>query len=63
MHEEKNSNPKGTKAPNSDATSKETLDDLEKRERVPDSNSTASDKLPAPDGTFDEPEIKDSGPM
>jgi hypothetical protein len=64
MHEERNSNPKSTNAQNSDATNKETLDDLEKREQVSDSNSPSGDELPSPDGALDErDETKDAGPV
>lgn len=46
-----------------DATSKETLEDLEEKEKV---SSTDSDdaSLPSPDGTFDEEgELKDADPL
>jgi hypothetical protein len=51
----------------SDATSKETLADLEKNEKSSnsDSDGTAREsELPSPDGTLDEPdEIKEAGPV
>jgi hypothetical protein len=50
----------------SDATSDETLSDLEKTETDSDSSSTDTglDPGPAPDGAFDESdERKDAGPM
>jgi hypothetical protein len=52
----------------SDATSKETLDDLEKSEKLPDSKSERTpdeSKVPSPDGTIDESreQIDDAGPM
>jgi hypothetical protein len=53
-----------TQKPDADATSKETLGDVQESEK--DSGSTA-DKVesgPSPDGAFDESdEIKDAGPM
>ena len=45
-----------------DATSKETLEDLEKNEKMGSDKSDAS--LPSPDGTFDEPdELKNADPV
>ncbi|MGH9871461.1 MAG: hypothetical protein ACRD9S_03215 [Pyrinomonadaceae bacterium] len=50
--------------PDSSATSKETLEDLEKDEEVSDSENAEHDSSPSPDGELDEPdEIKDAGPM
>jgi hypothetical protein len=47
----------------SDATSKETLEDLEKNEKKSDPESDES-QTPSPDGVFDESdETKDAGPM
>jgi len=47
----------------SDATSKETLEDLEKNEKSSDSESDES-HTPSPDGAFDEPdESRETGPM
>ena len=39
-----------------DATSKETLEDLEEKEKVTD--ETDDSNLPSPDGAFDEPQEK-----
>ena len=39
-----------------DATSKETLEDLEENEKVTDEPDES--KLPSPDGAFDEPQQK-----
>jgi hypothetical protein len=51
-------------ATNSDATSKETLEDLEKSESDIDPNGSVSNSGPSPDGAIDErDEIKDAGPM
>jgi hypothetical protein len=48
----------------SEATSDETLSDLEQTEKVTDPSSSKSDPGPSPDGLLDEPdEIKDAGPM
>ncbi|HYJ87410.1 MAG TPA: hypothetical protein VEW46_15215 [Pyrinomonadaceae bacterium] len=48
----------------SDATSKETLDDLEETEADVDSGSSKPDPGPSPDGAVDESgEIEDAGPM
>jgi hypothetical protein len=48
----------------SEATSKETLNDLEEAEADVDSGSSKPDPGPSPDGTIDESgEIKDAGPM
>ena len=45
-----------------DATSKETLEDLEENEKVTDKPDKS--KLPSPDGAFDEPkEQRDADPM
>ena len=45
-----------------DATSKETLEDLEKNEKSAADNPDAN--LPSPDGTFDEPdELKKADPV
>ena len=50
-----------------EATSKETLEDLERSEEIPDSKLDRSEKStgPAPDGTTDERrnERDDAGPM
>ncbi|MEP6819003.1 MAG: hypothetical protein ABJA18_05675 [bacterium] len=63
MQDSKNRKPDDAAAARSDATSKETLGDLEKNE-VSDSESPASDPGPSPDGALDEPdEIKDAGPI
>ena len=44
-----------------DATSKETLEDLEEKEKVTDDTDST---LPSPDGAFDEPkEQNDADPM
>ena len=44
-----------------DATSKQTVEDLEENEKLTDD---ADDDLPSPDGTFDEPkEQHDADPM
>ena len=46
-----------------DATSKETLEDLEKKEQSSDSEPSKS-QTPSPDGALDEPdEIKGAGPV
>jgi hypothetical protein len=64
MQQEKNSNPKGTNVPDSDATNKETLDELEKSEQVSDSKGPADDQAPSPDGTVDDSRKRDdAGPM
>ena len=45
-----------------DATSKETLEDLEENEKVTD--DTGESSMPSPDGAFDEPkEQSDADPM
>lgn len=45
-----------------DATSKETLEDLEENEKVSDEPDKST--LPSPDGAFDEPkELSDADPM
>jgi hypothetical protein len=53
--------------PDSEATSKETLEDLEQTEKISDSTSETADdasNVPSPDGLLDEPgELKDAGPM
>jgi hypothetical protein len=53
--------------PDSEATSKETLEDLEKTQKISNSTSESSDdrsNVPSPDGLLDEPgELKDAGPM
>ena len=47
---------------NKDATSKETLEDLEENEKVSDESDEST--LPSPDGAFDEPtEQSDADPM
>jgi len=64
MQEERNSNRDVTDVPDSDATSEETLDDLENREQIPDLKNPAADHAPSPDGALDEPdETKDARPM
>jgi len=46
-----------------DATSKETVEDLEKNEKSVNDKSDKSNP-PSPDGTFDEPdELKDADPV
>jgi hypothetical protein len=48
----------------SEATSDETLSDIEETEEDAGSESFVHDPGPSPDGLFDEPdEIKDAGPM
>jgi hypothetical protein len=48
----------------SEATSKETLSDIEETEKDPVSESSTPDPGPSPDGALDEnDEIKDAGPM
>ena len=48
----------------SEATSKETLEDLEETESDVDSGSSKPDPGPSPDGAVDESgEINDAGPM
>jgi hypothetical protein len=48
----------------SEATSKETLSDLEESEENSGSSSSEIDPGPSPDGSFDESdELKDAGPM
>lgn len=48
----------------SEATSKETLSDIEESEANVSSETSQPDPGPSPDGTFDEGgEIKDAGPM
>ena len=51
----------------SEATSKETLEDLEETEKISNSTSESSESgsdVPSPDGLLDEPgELKDAGPM
>jgi hypothetical protein len=50
----------------SDATSKETLEDLKKKVKISDSESASAgeSQAPSPDGALDEAnEIKDAGPM
>ena len=50
------------KAIKKDATSKETLEDLEKKERVTDEPDEST--VPSPDGAFDEPkEQSEADPM
>ena len=45
-----------------DATSKETLEDLEENEKVTDESDDST--LPSPDGSFDEPKKQsDADPM
>jgi hypothetical protein len=64
MQDSKNRKPNDANAAGSDATSKETLEDLENNEEVSDSENSAHDPGPSPDGALDEPdEIKDTGPM
>jgi hypothetical protein len=61
MQDSKNSK---REAPDSDATSKETLDDLEKSGQVSDSENPEHDSSPSPDGQLDEADgIKDAGPV
>jgi hypothetical protein len=48
----------------SDATSDETLSDIEESEKDSSSTDTGLDPGPSPDGALDEPdELKDAGPM
>jgi hypothetical protein len=51
----------------SEATSKQTLEDLEETEKISNSTSESpaeNSNVPSPDGTLDEPrELKDAGPM
>jgi hypothetical protein len=48
----------------SEATSDETLSDLQQTENVPGPGSSKHDPGPSPDGLLDEPdENKDAGPM
>ncbi|HBB89853.1 MAG TPA: hypothetical protein DC047_19790 [Blastocatellia bacterium] len=50
--------------PDSDATSKETLSDVQENEKQSGSTADALDPGPSPDGAFDESdELKDAGPM
>jgi hypothetical protein len=52
------------KKPNSDATSKETLSDVQESETESGSTADKHDSGPSPDGALDESaEIKDAGPM
>lgn len=61
MQDPKNSQ---SDAPHSDATSKETLEDLEQSEQVSDSENPEHDSGPSPDGQLDEAdEIQDAGPV
>ena len=54
----------GAAGADSEATSKETLGDLEETESDVDSGSSKPDPGPSPDGAVDERgEIKDAGPM
>ena len=54
----------GTSNVDSDATSKETVGDLEDNESDVDSGSSQPDPGPSPDGAIDESgEINDAGPM
>ncbi len=69
MTQESNDSTKGPGQQQSEATSKETLEDLEESEKMSDSDSDAdhesrSAELPAPDGTPDENrKPDDAGPM
>ena len=50
--------------PDSDATSKDTVSDLEDGKEDAGSGSSSPDSGPSPDGAIDEsPEVKDAGPM
>jgi len=52
------------RAADSEATSKETLSDLEEKEGNVESSSSKLDPGPSPDGMLDESEeIKDAGPL
>jgi hypothetical protein len=67
MHNPETSRPKD-EAIDSEATSKETLKDIEETEKVsddtPSGSSADKSQSPAPDGSLDEsPQIKDAGPM
>jgi hypothetical protein len=62
-----------SKDPKSDATSSETLSDVEETEKAPDANESEAEEteaspVPSPDGAFDEGRgggggIEDAGPM
>jgi hypothetical protein len=55
---------KKAQRPDSDATSKETLSDVQENEKQSGSTSDSHDPGPSPDGAFDESnEIKGAGPM
>jgi hypothetical protein len=63
MQERKTLEP-NRKVVDSEATSNETLADVERKEQVIDSNSPAGDELPSPDGALDErDETKDADPV
>jgi hypothetical protein len=50
--------------PDSDATSKETLSDVQQNEKQSGSTADTPDPGPSPDGAFDDSdELKDAGPM
>jgi hypothetical protein len=60
----KNNSAQDAREADSEATSKETLSDIEENEADPGANSAQSDRRPSPDGALDESaEIKDAGPM
>lgn len=47
-----------------EATSKETLEDIEESETTPDSDASDDADGPSPDGALDEPdELRDADPM
>ena len=53
-----------TQKPDSDATSKETLSDVQENEKQSGAIADSHDPGPSPDGAFDESnESKDAGPM
>ena len=53
-----------SKDPKSDATSADTLSDVQESERTKDSDTGTGSNSPSPDGQFDEPPRRnDAGPM
>ena len=62
--EQKNDSEQGTTAKEPEATSAETVSDLEENEAGVGSTTSEPDPGPSPDGAVDESdEIKDAGPM
>jgi hypothetical protein len=58
------SNVQKKQQPDSDATSKETLKDLEKSEEISEQEGSSQSNSPSPDGALDEErEVKDAGPI